>query len=121
MNRRSLLAVGAGLLAFPTMAKARPLRIAFLGQALIEHVVDDGRWPGRQALRARLRRNDVCFTNLETVIRGGRAGAPTRESLTVHSSEPGVLKVLDDMGVNLVATANNHAFRPRVQAAFWTR
>lgn len=110
MNRRNFLAAGAGMLAWPAIAKTRPLRVALLGQALIEHVVDDAAWPGRRALRARLRGNDVCFTNLETVIRGARAGAPTRESLTVHAGEPGVLKVLNDAGVNLVATANNHAF-----------
>ena len=75
MNRRNLLAVAAGLVAAPAIAKPRPLRLAFLGQSLIEHVVDDGAWPGRKALRAQLRRNDVCFTNLETVIRGPRAGA----------------------------------------------
>jgi poly-gamma-glutamate synthesis protein (capsule biosynthesis protein) len=92
------------------MAKPRSLRVAFLGQALIEHVVSDDAWPGRQALRARLRGADVCFTNLETVIRGDRAGTPTRESLTVHAGEARVLGVLDDLGVNLVATSNNHAF-----------
>lgn len=110
MNRRNLLAAGAGLLAAPVLAKPRALSVAFLGQALIEHAVAGDAWPGRPALRARLRRNDVCFTNLETVIRGARAGAPTRESLTVHSGAPEVLGVLDDLGVNLVATANNHAF-----------
>ncbi|ADG10558.1 capsule biosynthesis protein CapA [Caulobacter segnis] len=110
MNRRTLLAAGAGLLAVPAIAKPRPLRVALLGQSLIEHVVADEAWPGRRALQARLQRNDVCFTNLETVIRGARAGAPTRESLTVHAGEPGVLRVLDEIGVNLVATSNNHAF-----------
>lgn len=110
MNRRTLLAAGMGLFAAPAIARPRPLRVALLGQALIEHVVGDGAWPGRRSLQARLRRNDVCFTNLETVIRGPRAGTPTRESLTVHAGEPGVLRVLEDMGVNLVATANNHAF-----------
>lgn len=110
MNRRNLLAAGAGLLALPAIAKPGPLRVAFLGQALIEHVVSDEAWPGRKALRGRLRRNDICFTNLETVIRGGRAGPPTRDTLTVHAGEPGILGVLDDLGVNLVATSNNHAF-----------
>ncbi len=110
MNRRNLLAAAAGLLARPAIAKPRVLRVAFLGQALIEHVVDGDAWPGRAALRARLRRNDACFTNLETVIRGPRAGAPTREGLTVHAGEPEVLGVLDDLGINLVATSNNHAF-----------
>lgn len=110
MNRRNLLVAGMGLLAVPAIAKPRPLRVTLLGQALIEHVVDDAAWPGRRALQARLRLSDVCFTNLETVIRGARAGAPTRDSLTVHAGEPGILRVLDDMGVNLVATANNHAF-----------
>lgn len=110
MNRRNLLASAAALLAGPAIAKPRAVRLAFLGQALIEHVIDDGAWPGRAALRARLRRSDVCFSNLETVIKGPRAGAPTRESLTVHAGEPEVLGVLEDLGINLLATSNNHAF-----------
>ena len=47
----------------------------------------------------------MCFTNLETVIRGARAGAPTRETLTLHAAAPAVLGALKGLGVNLLATA----------------
>ncbi|MGH1560723.1 CapA family protein [Caulobacter segnis] len=84
--------------------------MALLGQALVEHAVPDAQWPGRAALARHLAGADVCFTNLETVIRGARAGAPTREALTLHAAEPAVLDALKSVNVDLLATANNHAF-----------
>lgn len=95
-----------------TSADAKPtgLRLALLGQALIEHALPDVRWPGRRGVAGHLADAHVCFTNLETVIKGPRAGAPTRETLTLHTAEPAVLGALKGVGVNLLATANNHAF-----------
>ena len=115
MNRRRLLATGLGALAAPALgasapARSRPLRVTLLGQALIEHAATSLIWPGRDALAARLSRADICFTNLETVIRGPRAEGPTREPQTLHAGEPAVLETLKSVGVNLVATSNNHAF-----------
>lgn len=97
-------------MATPVVAKPRGLRLALLGQALIEHALPDAQWPGRAGLARALAGADVCFTNLETVVKGPRAGAPTRETLTLHAAEPAVLKALRSVRVNLLATSNNHAF-----------
>jgi len=110
MHRRHLLAAGLAAFATPGLAATRPLRLTLLGQALIEHELTGAEWPGRAGIARRLAQADACFTNLETVILGPRAGAPTREALTLHAAGPGVLETLKTVGVNLVATANNHAF-----------
>lgn len=116
MHRRALITTiaAAGLIApiLPAAAAARPrsLRVSLLGQALIEHAPTAREWPGRRGIADRLARADAVFTNLETVIKGPNAGAPTRELLTLHAAEPGVLDALKSVHVNLLATANNHAF-----------
>ncbi len=110
MNRRQLLVAGLSAAASPSAARGADLSVALLGQALIEHDVSSDAWPGRGGLAARLAKSDAGFTNLETVILGARAGAPTREALTLHAARPEVLNTLKAMNVNLVATANNHAF-----------
>ena len=96
--------------AFPALAATSGLKLTLLGQALIEHDVSAEAWPGRQDMATRLATADACFTNLETVILGPRAGAPTRESLTLHAAGPEVIETLKAMNVKLAATANNHAF-----------
>ena len=88
----------------------RPVRVAALGQALIEHAFTPVDWPGMTGLARVLSQHDVVFTNLESVIDGPRAGTPTRELLTLHKARPAVLETLKSVGVNLVATSNNHAF-----------
>lgn len=110
MDRRGFLAAGAALLASPAWARRSTLRLSLLGQALIEHAPGPGEWPGRAGVAAHLARSHVVFTNLETVIRGPNAGAPTRELLTLHAAAPQMLEGLKAAHVNLVATANNHAF-----------
>jgi poly-gamma-glutamate capsule biosynthesis protein CapA/YwtB (metallophosphatase superfamily) len=112
MHRRAfLITLTAAGLAAPALAQSRrPLRVALLGQALIEHAPSAREWPGRRAIAAQLARADAVFTNLETVIKGPNAGPPTRELLTLHAAEPEVLDALKSVHVNLLATANNHAF-----------
>lgn len=110
MDRRTLLQGVLALAATPAVARPGQVQVALLGQALIEHAVTDALWPGRRALARELARADVGFTNLETVIKGPRAGAPTREALTLHAAQPDVLEVLKSLNINLLATANNHAF-----------
>lgn len=112
MHRRAFLtALTASGLAAPALANPRStLRVSLLGQALIEHAPTYHEWPGRRAIAAQLARADAVFTNLETVIKGPNAGAPTRELLTLHAAEPEVLDALKSVHVNLLATANNHAF-----------
>lgn len=114
MDRRQALAgMGASLALAackPATPRAAGLRIDLLGQALIEHAPTAAEWPGRAGVVGILDQADVVFTNLETVIRGPRAGEPTRELLTLHASGPEVLGALKTMGVDLLTTANNHAF-----------
>lgn len=110
MNRRHFLATGLGALASPSLAASRDLRLTLLGQALIEHDVPVAEWPDRHRMAARLGKADACFTNLETVILGPRAGPPTRDGLTLHAAGPEVLTTLEAMNVRLAATSNNHAF-----------
>lgn len=110
MDRRGFLAAGAAMAAVPAWARAPALRLSLLGQALIEHAPAAHEWPGRADIAAHLARRHVVFTNLETVVRGPNAGAPTRELLTLHAAGPEMLEGLKAAHVNLVATANNHAF-----------
>jgi poly-gamma-glutamate synthesis protein (capsule biosynthesis protein) len=115
MNRRHLLAAGLCAAASPSLmasslAASSDLKLTLLGQALIEHDIPASAWPDRDRLAARLADADACFTNLETVILGARAEAPTREGLTLHAAGPEVLDTLKAMNVKLVATSNNHAF-----------
>ena len=110
MDRRTLLQGVLALAATPAVAKPGRVQVALLGQALIEHAVTDALWPGRRALARELAKADVGFTNLETVIKGPRAGAPTREALTLHAAQPDVLEALKRLSIDLLATANNHAF-----------
>lgn len=110
MDRRGFLATGAAALASPAWARTPVLRLSLLGQALIEHAPSASEWPGRAGVVAHLARSHVVFTNLETVIQGPNAGTPTRELLTLHAAGPQMLEALKAAHVNLVATANNHAF-----------
>lgn len=110
MHRRHFLATGLTMAASPALAATSGLKLTLLGQALIEHDVAADAWPDRHGMAARLAGADACFTNLETVILGPRAGAPTRESLTLHAAGPEVIETLKAMNVKLAATANNHAF-----------
>ncbi|MCY0389006.1 CapA family protein [Robbsia sp. Bb-Pol-6] len=84
--------------------------IALLGQIVIRRAVDEVTWPGRPALQARLADADVVFANLESVVDGPRPGTPTRALLTLHAAKASALRTLSALHVNLLGTANNHAF-----------
>lgn len=113
-SRRSLLAAGISLTLFPLEAAAagKKLRIALLGQSLIKTDLRQFGWHGEAEFRRLLRRNHAVFTDLETVIGGPLAGQPTRppESDTLHVGDAAVIDCLHGIGVNLFATANNHAW-----------
>lgn len=114
LDRRHLLTGGLATFGLAACAgippASRSLRVDLLGQALIEHAPTAAEWPGRPAIAARLATADAVFTNLETVIRGPRAGAPTRELLTLHAAGPDILETLKSVNVDLLTIANNHAF-----------
>jgi poly-gamma-glutamate synthesis protein (capsule biosynthesis protein) len=109
LDRRALLG-GLSLLAVPVAAGGRPLRVNLIGQALMREDICAQDWPARAALAARLRQADVTITDLEVVIRGERAGTPTRGAETLHHAPPAVIDCLASLGVGLFNTAGNHAF-----------
>ncbi|MCA3255909.1 MAG: CapA family protein [Alphaproteobacteria bacterium] len=105
------LAAAAAAVAAPALAQVRRPTVALLGQALITRDLDDRSWAGREALIRALAQSDVRFTDLEVVIRGPRAGAPTRsDPMTVHDADPALIDALARLGINLAATSNNHVF-----------
>jgi poly-gamma-glutamate capsule biosynthesis protein CapA/YwtB (metallophosphatase superfamily) len=86
------------------------MRVTMLGQALIQHDLRGDRWPEFAVLAAMLERADLCFTDLETALRGPLAEAPTRDGVFLHAADPTVLDRLKDLSISLVATANNHVW-----------
>ena len=103
-------ALAAAAPAAPVLAAGKPVRVTLLGQALLEHDLRAQSWPDRQRVGALIGRGEVNFTNLETVIKSAIVGPATREELTLHAGEPVVIDCLKSLNINLVATANNHAF-----------
>jgi poly-gamma-glutamate synthesis protein (capsule biosynthesis protein) len=113
-TRRHLIAAGVSVAFFPLPVAARPapLRISLLGQALIKADLRAVGWPALDHFRRLLKNSDVVFTDLETVIAGPLAGPSTRpvDSEVLHVGAPEVIDCLQAIGVNLVATSNNHAW-----------
>ena len=76
-----------------------------VGQSLIKYDLRTQPYPGFQPLCAgSLSRGDVCFSNLETAIRGTNAQGNPR------GSPPEVLDCLKAMSINLLSLSNNHSF-----------
>ena len=90
--------------------KSPPSSIALLGQVVIRKAVDFSVWPGHKALQMHLVEADGVFANLESLIDAPRAGTLTREQLTLHAADPSALQTLAYLRINLLGTANNHAF-----------
>jgi poly-gamma-glutamate capsule biosynthesis protein CapA/YwtB (metallophosphatase superfamily) len=57
-----------------------------------------------------LGKGDVVFTDLEVAIRTKQSGAPTRDTIFLHTAPPTVLDCLRTMGFNSLALSNNHAW-----------
>ncbi|MDH7975489.1 CapA family protein, partial [Sphingomonas sp. AR_OL41] len=89
--------------------RPRALRVALLGQALIQQDLRRIAWPGRAPIAAMLEQADVAFTDLETAI-AGNGLTPTRQGEVLHAAPPAVIDCLADLGISLVATSNNHAW-----------
>jgi poly-gamma-glutamate synthesis protein (capsule biosynthesis protein) len=111
-HRRAIIAAGLALPAWRLAAVThrRDLRLALLGQALIQQDLRHAVWPGRVGIAALLKRADVVFTDLETSIDGAPGLVPTRQGEVSHIAPPAVIDCLAELGVNLVATSNNHAW-----------
>src|ERR1039457_3294055 len=105
------LGIATALLAVVTTPRATesPMRIAFTGQALIQHDLRKTAPEKFAGIVAALRAHDVVFTDLETVIDTGR-GAPTRKNEFFHAAPLTVLDCIREAGFNLLTLAGNHAF-----------
>lgn len=113
LNRRTVLAGAVLMGACAPLPRSGPgggLRVALLGQALIQHDLCRQDWPAMDAIAARLAEAEVAFSDLETAIRGPRAGAPTRKGVTLHTANAAVIDCLKALGIDFLATSNNHAF-----------
>lgn len=113
-TRRHLIGAGVSVVLLPVLAGAgkRPLRISLLGQSLIKTDLRKLGWSGLEALAHLFKRRDAVFTDLETVIAGPLAGESTRpaDSEVLHVADPTAIDCLLKIGVNIVATSNNHAW-----------
>ena len=113
-TRRHLVGAGVSVAFLPVLAGAgrRPLRISLLGQSLIKTDPRLFGWQGLGEFRRLLKGRDAIFTDLETVIGGPLAGKPTRptSSEVLHVGDPAFIDCLQAIGVNIVATSNNHAW-----------
>ena len=100
--------------ATPTAAPSAParsttLRIALVGQALINADLRQLAPLAVAQAKDYLNGADVRFTNLETAL-APRDMAVELRTPTVHRSGPEVLDALRDMGFNMLSMANNHAW-----------
>lgn len=116
-SRRNIIqALGAATLLaacqLPGGPKARgtSLRMTLAGQALMEYPLCREPYAGFADIVAEIQRGDVAFTDLEVAIRTPASGKPTRDNGFLHAASPDVLDCLRDMGFDLLALSNNHAW-----------
>jgi poly-gamma-glutamate synthesis protein (capsule biosynthesis protein) len=86
------------------------VRITLAGQALMAHPLCALPYDGLEAVVAELRGGAAVFTDLEVAIATSRSGAPTRDNGFLHVAPAATLDCLQEMGFNLLALSNNHAW-----------
>lgn len=87
-----------------------PLSLTLTGQALMKHPLCDTPYAGFAEVVAEIQRGDLAFTDLEVAIQTPKSGAPTRNNSFLHATSPIVLECLRDMGFDMLALSNNHAW-----------
>jgi len=87
------------------------VRLAIIGQALIEHDPRDYLDAPLSSVVPILAAADAVFTNLEVAVSGpGCSCVPTRNDVFFHGAKPDVLDFLGEIGVSLLALSNNHSW-----------
>jgi len=86
------------------------LRITLVGQALMSYPVCEDPYDGLDEVIAELRKGDVVFTDLEVAIKTEQSGAPTRDTIFLHTAPATTLDCLRTMGLTALALSNNHAW-----------
>jgi poly-gamma-glutamate synthesis protein (capsule biosynthesis protein) len=114
-RRRMLLSLaGLPLIAMSgckrTATRQAALRITIAGQALMSHPLCAQNYAGFAGVVAELKRGDIVFSDLEVAIKTADSGAATRSNEFLHAASTGVLTCLREMGLNLLALSNNHAW-----------
>ncbi len=84
--------------------------IALAGDCMLTRRLSIFEEPDFLALRQVYKEADAGFVNLESVVRNPDEGAPGITRGTYMTTPPGLLDDLKWYGVNIVGTANNHAF-----------
>src|SRR5690554_863558 len=86
------------------------IRLMAVGDTMLTCRLTPFREPDYTRLVELLRTADVALANLETTVRTPQEGYPSAGITgTVMSTPPELLDDLKWLGINLVATANNHS------------
>jgi poly-gamma-glutamate capsule biosynthesis protein CapA/YwtB (metallophosphatase superfamily) len=91
-------------------AEAGKLDVALTGDVMLNRRISMNDEPAFLELRDILQGADVAFANLETTVRHAHEGSPTVSYATYTTMPPKFLDELKWLGVNLLSTANNHAY-----------
>ena len=86
------------------------VRITMSGQALMSYPVCEDFYEGLDEVVEELRKGDIVFTDLEVAIRTEQSGAPTRDTIFLHTAPRSTLDCLRTMGFTALALSNNHAW-----------
>jgi poly-gamma-glutamate synthesis protein (capsule biosynthesis protein) len=86
------------------------MSIALVGDVMLNRRIRIHDEPVFLKLRDILRGADVAFANLETTVRNDNEGTPTRSYATYTTMPPSMLEELKWLGINVLSTANNHAY-----------
>jgi poly-gamma-glutamate synthesis protein (capsule biosynthesis protein) len=107
----ALLALGCGDGPEESGTRQPGLRLAMVGQSLIEHDPRGYVETPLHSVALILRDADAVFTNLEVAVAGPSCACqPTRTDVYFHGADADVLDYLADLGVSLVSLANNHSW-----------
>ncbi len=98
-----------------------PLRITLAGQALMSYPLCEDPYDGFEQIVTELQKGDVVFTDLEVAIRTEQSGAPTRDTIFLHTAPHTALGCLQTMGFNALALSNNHAWDLGTEGVMATR
>jgi len=85
-------------------------QLTILGQSLIEHDLRLHSPASVKEIASALKETDVCFSNLEVAIWSTENSKPTKEGIYFHAADPSVLDCLKEIGINMLAMSNNHAW-----------
>lgn len=85
-------------------------RVALAGDCMLTRRLSVFNEPAFLALRDLFRECDAGFVNLESVVRQPDEGTPGVTRGTYMTTPPELLSDLSWLGVNMVSTANNHAY-----------